>query len=142
MTDVNRNKDLVRRFAAAANARNYAAVRELVARDFKRHCPAMPDVVVKSADDFVAFLEADAAVVPDNRVTLTDLVAEGDRVAFWGTYTGTQHGPMGPFPPSGRRIDCEFGGIFRIDGDRIAELRLTWDNLGVLMALGHLPAPG
>jgi hypothetical protein len=26
--------------------------------------------------------------------------------------------------------------------DRIAEVRLTWNNLGVLMALGHLLAPG
>ena len=45
---------------------------------------------------------------------------------------------MGPFPPTDRRFECEFAGIFRIAEDRIAELRLTWDNLGTLMQLGHV----
>lgn len=142
MADLNRNKDLVRRFVAAGNARDYATIRAIVAPGFKRHCPAMPGVAVQNAEDLIAFLEADAAAVPDNRVTLTHLVAEGDRVAFWGTYEGIQHGPLGPFPPSGKRVICEFGGMFQIVGARIAELRLTWDNLTLLTALGHFPAPG
>jgi steroid delta-isomerase-like uncharacterized protein len=133
---------LVRRFVAAGNARDHGALREIVTPDFVRHCPATPDVAVTSADDLIRFLEADAASFPDNKVTLIELVAEADHVAFWGTYTGTQHGPMRPFPPSGKRIACEFGGIFRIEGDRLAEVRLTWDNLGVLVQLGHLPPPG
>jgi steroid delta-isomerase-like uncharacterized protein len=138
MTDAERHKDLVRRFVAAGNARDHAATRDLIAADFERHCPATPDVVVTCDDDFIAFLEADAATFPDSRVELRDLVAEGDLVAFWGTYIGTQHGPMGPFPPSGKRLTCEFAGVFRIEGDRIAGLRLTWDNVTALTQLGHL----
>lgn len=141
MTDPTRNKELVRRFAEAANARDYATIRALVADDVVRVCPATPDVVVRNVDDLLQFLERDAATFPDNRVTFDALVAEGDRVAFWGTYTGTQHGPMGPFPPSDRRLTCEFAGMFRIADDRIAELRLTWDNLGALSQLGHFTAP-
>jgi predicted ester cyclase len=141
MSSRERNRDLVRRFVAAGNARDHGALREIVTPDFVRHCPATPDVTVTSADDLIRFLEADAATFPDNKVTLTELVADGDRVAFWGTYSGTQHGPMGPYAPSGNRIACEFAGIFRIEADRIAEVRLTWDNLGVLGQLGHLSLP-
>jgi len=142
MADTDRHKDLVRRFVEAANTRDYGALRKVIAPDFERHCPATPDVVVSSAEDFVAFQEREAATFPDNRVQLDALVAEGDRVAFWGTYTGTQHGPMGPFAPSGRRLSCEFAGMFRVKDDRLVQLRLTWDNVGALAQLGHLAPPG
>jgi len=69
------------------------------------------------------------------------LVAEGDRVAFWGTFTGTQEGPMGPFPATGRRLESEIGGMFRIETGKLAELWVTWDNLSGLAQLGLFPPP-
>jgi predicted ester cyclase len=72
---------------------------------------------------------------------LDTLVAEEDRVAFWGKFSGTQDGPMGPFPPTGRRLESEIGGMFRIEAGRIAELWVTWDNLSGLAQLGHFPPP-
>jgi len=74
-------------------------------------------------------------------MTLDALVAEGDRVAFWGAFSGTQEGPMGPFPPTGRRLESEVGGMFRIEAGRIAELWVTWDNLSGLVQLGLFPSP-
>ena len=141
MSDTERNRALVRRFSNAVDERDYEALDALLSPDFIRHCPATPDVVVRSPADFRRFLEQDAATFPDSRITLEALVAEGDQVAFWATYTGTQSGPMGPFPPSGRHASVEFGGVFRIEGDRIAHMRLTWDNLTLLSQLGHLPQP-
>lgn len=137
-----RNKEIIRRFVEAGNARDYEALAAIVSPAFVRHCPATPDVVVRSFDDFRRFLEADAKAIPDSYVAVDDLVAEGDLVAFWGTYSGTQSGPMGPFPPSGRGLACEFCGIFRIEEERIVHLRLTWDNVSILTQLGHLPPPG
>lgn len=135
-----RNKEIIRRFVEAGNARDFDGLAALVSPGFQRHCPATPDVDVRSFEDFCRFLERDAGTFPDNRVTLHALVAEGDLVAFWASYSGTQQGAMGPFPPTGRRMECEFSGIFRVEQDRIAHLRLTWDNLAVLAQLGHLPA--
>jgi hypothetical protein len=51
---------------------------------FERHCPATPDVKVRSFADFLRFLERDAATTPDNHVTLNALVAERDRVRLPG----------------------------------------------------------
>lgn len=131
-------KELVRRFADAVNDRNYAAVRDAVIADVERICPATPDVVVRNVDDLLQFLQHDAATFPDSRINLDALVAEDDHVAVWATYTGTQHGPMGPFPPSDRRMAVEFAGIIRIEGGRIARIQVTWDNVSVLTQLGHL----
>jgi predicted ester cyclase len=62
-------------------------------------------------------------------------------VAFWGTFSGTQEGQMGPFPPTGRRLVSEIGGMFRIEAGNIAELWVTWDNLAGLVQLGLFPPP-
>jgi steroid delta-isomerase-like uncharacterized protein len=133
-----RNREIIRSFVAAANARDYDTLATIVSPAFERHCPATPDVQVRSFADLRRFLEQDAETTPDNRVTLHTLLADGDHVAFWATYAGTQAGAMGPFPPTGKRFECEFAGIFHIEQGRISALRLTWDNLGNLMQLGHL----
>ena len=62
------------------------------------------------------FLRQDTAVFPDSVQTIKLLVAEGNLVAAWTTYEGTQQGPMGP---------------------KIAEWWVTWDNMTILRALGH-----
>ncbi len=136
-----RNKALVARFAAAVNDKDFAAVRDLVAPDFVRHCQATPGVVVANRDQFIAYLEADAATFPDSRQAAQHVVAEGDLVAFWIAYEGTQTGRMGPFPPSGKRMLLDASGVFRVRDGRLAELWITWDNLSALTQLGHFPPP-
>jgi len=87
-----------------------------------------------------AYLRQDMAVFPDSVQTIKLLVAEGNLVAAWSTYEGTQRRPMGPFPPSGRKAQFDFGAVFRIEGGKIAEWWVTWDNMPILRALGHLPS--
>jgi hypothetical protein len=36
---------------------------------------------------------------------------------------------MGSFPPSGRKAQFDFGAVFRIEGGKIAEWWVTWDNM-------------
>ena len=135
------NKDIVRAFADAGNRNDLEAFDALLAPDFVRHCEATPEVSVTSPDDFKQFYRETAKTFPDQRMTLDALVAEGDRVAFWGSFCGTQEGPMGPFPPTGRRMESQIAGMFRIEDGRIAELWVTWDNLAGLGQLGLFPPP-
>jgi predicted ester cyclase len=121
------------------NTRNFDALRDLLAPDFVRHCQAMPDVVIKNRDQFIEYLKMDDAVFPNSRQTAEHVVAEGDFVAFWLKYEGTQKGQMGPFPPSHRRMLLDVGGIFRVHDGKLAELWITWGNLASLTQLGHLP---
>jgi steroid delta-isomerase-like uncharacterized protein len=135
------NKVLVRRFGEAMNARQLDLLDELVAPDFIRHCQATPEVTVGSRDQFKDFLRQDAAVFPDSRQILQHMLAEGDLVAIWATYEGTQKGQMGPFPPSGKRMQVDFAAVLRVENGKIAEMWVTWDNKTILAQLGHLPAP-
>ncbi len=133
------NKSVVQRFGEAQNNRRLDLVDELVAPDFVRHCQATPWVEIRSREDFKRFLQQDWAAVPDGHITPRFVIAEGDYVAIYCTYAGTQTGQWGPIPPSGKRFELDFGGVVRLAGGKIAELWITWDNIAVLAQLGHWP---
>jgi steroid delta-isomerase-like uncharacterized protein len=133
------NKDVVRRFWEAMNTRQWDVFDELLALDVVRHCQAIPEINVRSLEQFKDFCRQDTAVFPDSRQTFTHLVAEGDLVAVWATYEGVQKGQMGPFPPSGKKVRFDFGAVFRVENHKIAEWWVTWDNITILAQLGHLP---
>jgi steroid delta-isomerase-like uncharacterized protein len=138
---VEENKALVQRFGEAMNTRRLGLLDDIVAPDFVRHCQATPQVDVRSLQGFKEFLRQDNAVFPDSVQTLRHQVAEGNLVAVWATYEGTQKGPMGPFPASGKRVQLEFAAFIRVETGRIAEMWVTWDNMAALTQLGHLPQP-
>jgi predicted ester cyclase len=137
---IEQNKTLVERFVAALNARRLDLLDELVTPDFIRHCQATPGVEVRSLEQFKDFQRLDAAAFPDSHQTLKHLIAEGNMVAAWATYEGTQTGPMGPFAPSGKKMQVDFAAVFRVENGKLAELWVTRDNLAALAQLGHFPA--
>jgi steroid delta-isomerase-like uncharacterized protein len=139
-TTTEKNKAIIRRFFDAWNNRQPDAFDDIIAPDVVRHCEAMPGVEVRSLEQVKEFLRQDTTVFPDSAQTISLLVAEGNLVAAWTMYEGTQQGPMGPFPPSGRKAQFNFGAVFRIEGGKIAEWWVTWDNMTILRALGHLPS--
>jgi steroid delta-isomerase-like uncharacterized protein len=134
-----RNRSVIRQFLAAWNRHDADALEEFVAPDVVRHCPATPDTRVTSVDDLKEFLRRDTAVFPDSTQTIMHTVAEGDLVAVWCTYEGTQQGAMGLIPVTGRRVMFEFAAMFRLKNGKIAEWWVTWDNLTILRALRHEP---
>jgi steroid delta-isomerase-like uncharacterized protein len=121
------------------NSRQLDALDEIVAPDFVRHCQATPEVDVRSFEGFKELLRQDAAVFPDSIQTARHMLAEGDLVAVWATYEGTQQGPMGHFPASGKRMRLDFAAFLRIENGKIAEMWVTWDNVAALAQLGHFP---
>ncbi|USN98912.1 MAG: ester cyclase [Phycisphaeraceae bacterium] len=135
------NKQVVLANARAYNEHDVDGLRATMAPDLRRRCQATPDIDVRSVDDFIAFARREWLSFPDGRLEVEQLVAENDRVGVFGRFTGTQLGATGPFPPSGRSVDLDFCGVFRIDKGKIAEILITWDNLTVLGQLGHWPPP-
>jgi predicted ester cyclase len=125
----------------AVNKRDFEGLDAVVAANVQRHSAATPGVVVENLEQFKAFLRQDLAAVPDAQQTVNMIFSDGDMVAVHATYEGTQSGPMGPFPPSGRRLTLPFIGLLRIENGKIAEIWVEWDNVHALTQLGHLPPP-
>jgi steroid delta-isomerase-like uncharacterized protein len=133
------NKQLIQRFEASINAADWDALDELLTDDFQRHCQATPDVQVNSREEFKQLQQAFYASMPDQRITTEMLIAEGDKVAAYATYTGALTGTMGDFPATGKSAESKFLSIFRIEDGRIAELWVEWDNVAMLTQLGLFP---
>ena len=135
------NKNLVRKFSDAINKKSFDLLDELVVQDFVRHCQATPEVQVRSLEEFKELQKGFLLSFPDQQITNKMMIAEGDYVATYSTYTGTQEGPMGAFPASGKKGELMFLSIFRFEGGKIAELWVEWDNISFLTQLGHFPPP-
>jgi steroid delta-isomerase-like uncharacterized protein len=135
------NKVLVRDFVDAVNRQDWPAVRRIVDPEFVRHSVAAGEPGVRCAEDLIAFLRTEFETFPDAVETLLDLVAEDDKVAARHRFRGTQLGPMGPHPPSGRVLSATYLAIYRIEGGRITEAWAEWDNLHGLRQLGHASTP-
>ena len=136
------NKALVMEAFAALDAGALDDLDKYIAPNYVRHCQATPDAVVESLDDFKALLREWSDTYSNVVTTIEVLVAEGDLVAFYGSYIATQIGPMGPFPATGKKMVSKFAGYHRISDGKIAETWVTWDNLSALVQLGLFPVPG
>jgi predicted ester cyclase len=141
MSTSEENKETVRHLAELQNSRNFDAIDEIMLPGFVRHSRATPGVSVTSREAFKEFLRQDLVTFPDSRIELERLIAEGDFVAVYATYTATQEGPMGPFPASGNPVDLKFMAQFRFEDGKIAELWVEWDNLDILTQAGHFTPP-
>lgn len=127
-------------FEIVANG-DFDSMDTYMVEDYVRHCQATPDVIVKSLEDFKNFMRQDRLAIPDQKIKVVKLVAEGDLVSFWMTYEGTQTGQMGPFPPSNKFAELDVFGIHRLENGKIVETWLTWDNIAFLSQLGYFPPP-
>jgi steroid delta-isomerase-like uncharacterized protein len=76
------------------------------------------------------------AAFSDARVTIDDMVAEGDTVAVRFTLRGTHTGELMGIPPTGRQVVVTGIDINHIVGGQIAERWANVDTLGMLQQLG------
>lgn len=136
-----RNKKIVIESLQFIQDSSYNNLNKYYVEDYVRHCQATPDVVVNSLDDFKSLLREWDKIFTDIEYKTQVVIAEGDLVAFYGSFSGIQTGQMGPFPPTGKRMNSEFAGYHRIVNDKIAETWVTWDNMVTLQQLGLFPPP-
>jgi steroid delta-isomerase-like uncharacterized protein len=135
------NKVVVRAFVEAINRQDWRRFDELVAPDFVRHSSTFGQPPISSREQLREFLRGEAVTFPDARETIHRLVAEENMVAVYSAFRGTQKGPMGPYPASGRTLSADFISLYRIEDGRLVEAWVEWDSLSGLVQLGHLALP-
>jgi predicted ester cyclase len=134
------NKALIRRYYQALNDKDFHMYDEMIA----------PDVTYNGAapgrDGMRHFSTTLRVAFPDPRVTVEDMVAEGDLVATFFTWTGThlaelKTAVMGRVAPTGRSFTAKGMDLYRIRGEQIVEIRDSVDRLDLYRQLGVLAAP-
>lgn len=144
MDRVEANKEMVRRvMEEGVNRGDRTVLREALAPHYARHSQAttmMPEI--RGRDQMMEFFDATYSAFPDWHESIELMVAEGDKVAYITTGTGTHEGAFGDVSPTGKRVEITNFIVHRIEGGRIAETWTGWDNLAFLMQVGLFPPGG
>lgn len=78
----------------------------------------------------------------DMRVTVDQTIDAGDTVIIQATLNGTNDGPFGTLPATGRRVSNTFCDILRFDSKgRVIGDDAYYDQLSLMVQLGHIEPP-
>jgi predicted ester cyclase len=115
-------------------------IEEFFAPTYRRYLnPTTPPLTREGQRDRANLLRA---AFPDATVTLEDILAEGDRVAYRLTIRGTHRTVFQGIPPSGKPITVSFTAIVRIEDGRLVEEWGGLDLFDLRQQLQTAAAPG
>lgn len=135
------NKDVVRRLYGLLEEGNIdEQVDELLALDYVNHSPGTPDQPT-GPEGVKAILSMFRSGIPDLRLVIDDMIAEGDKVAVRYKIEGTHEGDLFGVPPTGQRVSIESFTIERVSDGRIREHWRVTDTLDMMQQLGAIPTP-
>ncbi len=128
------NKAIVRRgFEEGVNQKKPAVYDEVIAANYVNHNLPMP---VPGPDGFRQMLGQFQAGFPDMQVTIEDVLAEGDKVATRGYFTGTHLGEFNGFPPTGSAVKVRYLDVWRIENGTAVENWVQMDLMGMMQQIG------
>jgi predicted ester cyclase len=138
------NMAVVRNSHAALARGDFESFKSTIGPKYVRHCQAMPPGLqeLHGTEEFFAFLREFLDAVPEYDDTLSQMIADGDRVAYVSTMTGIQTGPMGDFQATGKEFSLVNIIIQRLETGKIVETWVSWDNVAFLSQLGLMQQPG
>jgi len=134
------NKDIVRRFWGVWEEGNIGLVDELVAPDYVNYNPGIPGQP-EGPEGIKAVVSMFRGGMPDLRVNIDDMIAEGDRVAVRYKIEGTHEGELFGVPPTGRRLSIENCTVERVSDGKIREHWRVTGTLDMVQQLGAIPTP-
>jgi predicted ester cyclase len=117
---------------------------DVLTPDYVRHCQAMPPNMqeIHGINSMKNFLADHFTAFPDWNEQVDFILADGNKVAYVTTGTGTQTGPMGQYAPTGKSVNIKTFVIHRFEDGKIAESWVSWDNVAFLSQLGlFTPVP-
>jgi len=127
------NKQLLGDFGAEVfGAKNLSNLNRYMREDYIQHNPLVPQGLTGFKQFFADWFSA----VPDWKYSLTKVVAEGDTVWVYGTYSGTQKGDWLGIPATNKSYSIAAVDIFRVQDGKLAEHWDVIDVYGLFKQLG------
>ncbi|HZB11357.1 MAG TPA: SpoIIE family protein phosphatase [Rubrobacter sp.] len=125
MSAEEKNKALVRTFFEEAWGKgNVAAVDEFMADEYVEH--PRPSTLPPGTEGLKQLIAAYRTAFPDLKMTLDDIFAEGEMVAFRWSVSGTHLGDWLGVPPTGNHVRATGITVFRIAGGKVVE---SWTSI-------------
>ena len=121
-----KNKEFIRRYLAAISGK--PKTRERV------------EAFMTDQELVNHILDSEIAL-PEYRLDVEEMVAEGDLVTVRGTVRGTNRGPLKGMPPTNRDVSFAIFVTYRVVNEKIVEHWMLTDNLTMMKQLGLIPEP-
>jgi steroid delta-isomerase-like uncharacterized protein len=113
---------------------------ELFAADFVNR--STPPGVAPTRDGFKQWVTALRTAFPDMHRTVDDSIEAGDKFVTRITVSGTMRGDFAGMPATGKHATWSEIHILRVANERVVEHWGIIDQMGMLVQLGVIPAPG
>jgi predicted ester cyclase len=134
------NKAIVRRFVEEFQDEHRVEVLDaLISRDFVNHSGTVRDIPgMERATDFEGMKEIDRMYrkpFPNQRVTIRDMAAEGDKVWTYKTFSTVHEGEFMGIAPTGKTVTIDAIDIMRVVDGKIVEHWAVQDLWGLMRQL-------
>ena len=133
------NKTIVRRlFEEVWNKGNLSVADELFTPNCEHHDASSPDFG-RGPESEKKRATLYRTAFPDLRLTIEDIIAEGETVIARWSCRGTHKGDLSGIAPTGKQVTISGVSIARFSGSKMAEGWINWDALGLMQQLGVVP---
>lgn len=131
------NKSLIRRFAEEIwNKKDSSKLGDFLAPNCSLQTP---DGVLRGINEYKQLHETYLRAFPDCKLTIDEVISEGDMVAARYTFSGTHKGELRGVAPTGKHVSETAVLICKIANGKITEETTIWDRLALLEKLGVAP---
>jgi steroid delta-isomerase-like uncharacterized protein len=130
-----KNKEVVRHFYEALQQQDFEAAAELCHPDLVFYFQV--DTPFKGVEGFIKAEKGSFDALPDIKISVKEIFADGDKVAAYTEFSGTHTG--GPFfgvPATGESVKASIMMFLRLKDGKIIEKRAHYDRYDALKQIG------
>jgi len=136
MTNIQRNKDLMKKFETMINTADENLAQELVAEDAPFFTPASPEPLY-GGKGYLSVVQFMRSGFSDVQWKLEEMVADENKVAVRWTLTGTHDGEFLGAKPTGKKISvCVMNFYYFNDDGKIVNDVAAEGMIGILRGIG------
>ena len=127
-----------RMFGEGVNQKNLAVFDEVLAPNYVNYSFPAP---APGPEGFKQVMGMFFQAFPDIHETTEEVIAEGEKVAVRGYFTGTHNGEFMNIPATGKQIKVPYIAMYRLENGKVVENWVQMDQLGMMQQLGVIPTP-
>ncbi len=130
------NKNLVNRlFNNAMNERKFELLNELVHSDYVNH--SFPGGV-RGPEGLKNILGMFLTAFPDMKITVEEVIEEGNKLATYGYWQGTHKGDFQGVKGTGKNVKVSYIDIWKVNDGKLHENWVQMDIPGLMQQLGTI----
>ena len=133
-------KIILDKYMGTINGADLDLIDEIIAPGFELYSPFFPEPL-KGIEKYKSFVTNTAETFSDFNATIEEVVVKGDKV--WGRFSmeGTNTGPLGPFPATGKKFHISGLAVSHVVNGKIVRDETFWNVLEFYQQLGFTLTP-